>query len=94
MRRDFLALVYNEGVRGHCEGLSYSAWRPEVIWGPPDPYSMGKHKFNLGVKRSEPEVDNSPPSSVEFRNAWSYTPLAHVPLFRHRDKFAFLGFGF
>jgi hypothetical protein len=93
MRRDFVALVVNEGVRRHCEELSYSAWHPELLWGPPDSYSMGMHKFHPGVKRPEPEVDNSSPSCVEFKNAWSYTPLVHMFLFRHRDKFTFLGFG-
>jgi hypothetical protein len=93
MRRDFVALVANEGVRRHCEGLSYSAGHPELLWAPPDSYSMGMHKFHVGVKRPEPEVDNSPPSCVEFKNAWSYTPLDHMFLFRHRDKFTFPGFG-
>ena len=93
MGRDFVPLVSNEGVRRHCEGLSYSAWRPELLWGPPDSYSMCTNKFHLGVKRPKPEVDNLPPSCVEFKNAWSYTSLAHVLLFRHRDKFIFLGFG-
>jgi len=27
----------------------------------------------VGVKQSEREVDNSPISSAEFKNAWSYT---------------------
>jgi len=89
MRRDFVALVVNEGVRRHCEGL-YSAWCPELLWDPADSYPMGMHKFHLGMKQPEPEVDNSPPSCVEFKNAWNYTPLAHMLLFRHRDKFIFL----
>ena len=76
MRRDFLALVSNEGIRRHCEGLSYSAWRPEVLWRPLDPYSMGIHKFHLESKRPEPEVDNSP--SVSVKECMEFTPLAHV----------------
>jgi hypothetical protein len=26
-----------------------------------------------GIKRPRPEADNSPPSSVEVKNTWSYT---------------------
>jgi len=51
MRRHFVALVANAGVRRHCEGLSYSAWHPELRWSPPDSYSMGMQKFRLGLKR-------------------------------------------
>jgi hypothetical protein len=29
--------------------------------------------LSLGVKRPEREADNSPPSSAEVKNAWSYT---------------------
>jgi hypothetical protein len=29
--------------------------------------------LSLGVKRPECEADHSPPSSVEVKNAWSYT---------------------
>jgi hypothetical protein len=93
MRQDFVSLVANKGVRRHCKELSYSAWRPEMLWGPPDSYSMGVHKFHLGVKQTEPEADYLLPSCVEFKNTWSYIPLAHMLLLHHRDKFKFLGFG-
>jgi len=47
--------------------------RPDLLWGPTslipneyqDPFS--------GLKRPGSEVDHSPPSSVEVKNAWSCT---------------------
>jgi hypothetical protein len=43
---------------------------------PPPPtisYPMGKGGTSLGIKREEREADHPPPSSAEFKNAWSYT---------------------
>jgi hypothetical protein len=50
--------------------------------------------LSLGEKRPEREADNSPPSSAEVKNAWSYTsPPQYVfrawYLVKHRD-FTFL----
>jgi hypothetical protein len=36
--------------------------------------------LSLGVKRLEREVDHSPPSSAEVKNAWSYTFIPSVRL--------------
>jgi hypothetical protein len=36
--------------------------------------------LTLGVKRPGCEADNSPPSSAEFKNAWSYTSSPPVRL--------------
>jgi hypothetical protein len=36
--------------------------------------------FSLGVKRPGREVDHSPPSSAEVKNAWSYTSTPPIRL--------------
>jgi hypothetical protein len=36
---------------------------------------MESRALSLGVKRLGCEADNSPPSSAEFKNAWSYTSV-------------------
>jgi hypothetical protein len=36
--------------------------------------------LSMGVKRSEPEADHSPPSSAEVKNAWSYTSTPPIRL--------------
>jgi len=39
--------------------------------------------LSLGVKRPGREADNSPPSSAEVKNAWSYTStLPNTPSWR------------
>jgi hypothetical protein len=50
--------------------------------------------LSLGVKQPGHEVDHSPPSSAEVKNAWSYTstpPICFhgVVLNKHRDSFTF-----
>jgi hypothetical protein len=55
---------------------------------------MGTKGSSYGVKRSECEADNSPPSSAEVKKAWSYTSIPqHVfmawCLVKHRDNFTF-----
>jgi hypothetical protein len=52
--------------------------------------------LSLGVKRPGRETDNSPPSSAEVNNAWSYTSNSPICLHgvysvkrRHRDNFTF-----
>jgi hypothetical protein len=39
----------------------------------PSSYPMGTRVSFSGVKRPEREIDHSPPSSAEVKNAWSYT---------------------
>jgi hypothetical protein len=51
----------------------------------------------VGVKRPGREADHSPPSSVEVKNAWSYTSTPQYIfmawcLVKHRDNFTFLCF--
>jgi hypothetical protein len=41
--------------------------------GPTQGYQWVPETINLGVQRLGREADNSPPSSAEVRNAWSYT---------------------
>jgi hypothetical protein len=48
----------------------------------------------LGLKRLGREADNSPPSSAEVKNAWSYTSTPQYVfmvwcLVKHRDSFTF-----
>jgi hypothetical protein len=58
--------------------------------------SSQRGALSLGVRRSGREADHSPPSSVEFKNRWSYTftpPLRlHDVVFswkENRDNFTF-----
>jgi hypothetical protein len=47
---------------------------PDPLWGPPSLLSNGfQGTLSLGVKRPGSEAGHSPPSSAEFKNAWSYT---------------------
>jgi hypothetical protein len=41
----------------------------------PSPYPMGIWALSQGIKRPGREVDHSPPSSAEVKNAWSYTSI-------------------
>jgi hypothetical protein len=49
--------------------------------------------LSLGVNRPEREVDHSPPSSADVKNAWSYTstlPIRlHGVVLTYRDNFTF-----
>jgi len=47
--------------------------RPDRLWGPPSVLSNGYRVLSPGIKRPDRETNNSLPSSVEFKNAWSYT---------------------
>jgi hypothetical protein len=62
----------------------------EVEW----PIQWVPGTLSLGVKRPGREADQSPPSSAEVKNAWSYisTPPIHlhgVVIVKHRDSFTF-----
>jgi hypothetical protein len=51
-----------------------------------------KGTLSLGVKRPGREADHSPPSSAEFKNAWSYTSTPEYVfmawcLVKHKDNF-------
>jgi hypothetical protein len=53
-------------------------------------YPMGTTNSFPGIKRPGCEANHSPPTSVEFKNAWSYTStLPHVfmswYLIKHRE---------
>jgi hypothetical protein len=57
------------------------------------PYPMGKWAVCSGIKRPKREADNSPPSSAEVKNAWSYTSIPPYVfmawcLVIHRDNFS------
>jgi hypothetical protein len=50
--------------------------------------------LSLGVKRPECEADDSPPSSAEVKNAWSYNSSPQYVfmawcLVKHKDNFTF-----
>jgi hypothetical protein len=60
--------------------------QPPIKWVPRD--------VSLRVKRPGREADNSPPSSVEVKNLYSYAALPNTPLWhgaqlKHRDNFTF-----
>jgi hypothetical protein len=51
--------------------------RPDRLWGPRSLLSNGyQGALSLEVKPPGHEVDHSPPSSVEVKNAWSYTSIS------------------
>jgi hypothetical protein len=50
---------------------------PEKLWAPKASYSKGVWNYFLGgAKQPGREADNSPPSSAEVKNEWSYTSSA------------------
>jgi hypothetical protein len=60
----------------------------------PASYPRGTRGFFLGGKAEGREADHSPPSSVEIKNAWSYTSSPQRVfmawcLVKHRDNFTF-----
>jgi hypothetical protein len=60
-----------------------------------DSYPMGTGGSSLGVKRSAREVEQSPPSSGEFKKGGAISALPHMSswysahLIKHRDNFTF-----
>jgi hypothetical protein len=61
---------------------------------PPSFLSNGYRLLSLKVKQPDREVDSSPPSNDEVKNAWSYiSTLRYVfmawRLVKHRDNFTF-----
>jgi hypothetical protein len=61
-------------------------------------YPMGTRALSLGIKRPGREACQSPPSSAEVKNAWSYTSTPPLRLHgvvlsyekkKHRDNFTF-----
>jgi hypothetical protein len=52
--------------------LALGLTQPPIQWVPEAP--------SLGVKRPVGEADNSPPSSAEVKNAWSYTSTPPIRL--------------
>jgi len=70
--------------------------RPYSLWDLPRPYPMNTRGFCPEVKRSEREVNHSPPCSAEVKNAWNYictSPYAYMAcyLVKRRDKLHFSG---
>jgi hypothetical protein len=64
----------DRGSRVRCpEGAENFSLYHRVQWGPPTSYPMGTGALSLGMKRPGREADDSPPSSAEIKNAWSYT---------------------
>jgi len=54
--------------------------------------SGGSLPCSPGAKRPGREVDHSPPSSAEVKNAWSYTSTPsrlHDVVLKHKDNFTF-----
>jgi hypothetical protein len=49
----------------------------------PVSYTMGTRGSLPGIKRPGREADNSPPSSIEVKNAWNYTSI-------HPIRYAFM----
>jgi hypothetical protein len=51
-----------------------SAKRPDRLWGP----SSRLAYWVPGLKRSGRDADQSPPSSAEVKNKWSYTSIPRI----------------
>jgi hypothetical protein len=58
---------------GTIMGFFSSPLLPYRLWGPHSFLSMGTGCSSPGIKRPEPEADNSPPSNTEVNITWSYT---------------------
>jgi len=46
----------------------------------PASYPIGTRGSSLGAKATGREADHSPPSSAEFKNAWSYNSTLPIRL--------------
>ena len=68
-------------VRGSNPGsgkINFSSpKRSKHLWVHPASHSVSTGVLSRGIKRPEPEVDHSPPSSAEV-NEWSYTFTRHT----------------
>jgi hypothetical protein len=61
--------------------LCFHAPRPRTALGPTQPpIQWVQGALYLGVKRPGRETDNSPPSSAEVKNAWSYNSTPPIRL--------------
>jgi len=60
----------------------------------PPSYLIGTRGLSLGIKGLGHEADHSPPTSVEVKNAWSYTSIPQYTfmawcLVKHRYNLTF-----
>ena len=79
--------VWNPG-RG--KRFSLLQKHPDRLWGPSSLLCNGYRGSSQGIKQPGREFDNSPPSSDEVKNEWSYTSAPIVWLhWMDRDSFAF-----
>jgi hypothetical protein len=71
--------LYNPGFdSGHGEKIFLFPKTFSLVLGPNQPHNlMGTGGFFPVLKRPGHEVDNSPPSSFEFKNEWQFT---YIPL--------------
>jgi hypothetical protein len=53
---------------------------PDYFWGPPRFISIVNQDPFAMVTRSGPNVDHSPPPSVEVKSKWSHTPAPTIHL--------------
>jgi len=56
-----------------------TASRP-ALWPTQPPIQWVPGAISLGVKRQRREADHSHPSSVQVKNAWSYTSITPIRL--------------
>jgi hypothetical protein len=58
--------------KGHVSRTALGPTQPPIHW------VLGA--LSLGLKRPGREADNSPPSSIEVKNVWSYTSTPSIRL--------------
>jgi hypothetical protein len=71
----------SEGDRSLCKRLLFSAKCPDRLWDPPGLLFSEYRGSFLGVKRPESELNpQSPASSAEIKNEWSYASAPPICL--------------
>jgi hypothetical protein len=75
-------------------GIFFSPPRSDQLYCPPSLISNGYWGLFSGIKRPKHEADNSHPSTVEVKNAWSYNSIPPYvfmkwSIIKQRDKFTF-----
>jgi hypothetical protein len=81
---------YTDWVAGSSTGRAKGAYHSSKISGPNLRANRTNTQWFPGVKLTMRGANNSPPSSAEFRNDWSYTSTIPISLHGvHRGKIPF-----